>query len=200
LQVVRLPGVDVGEVVLEVRDLVVMRGKRVVVDGLSFEVRRGELAVLQAPNGWGKTSLMEALMGLGSVSGGDVRLGGVSVVGWSVWRRVRAGMSLLQSRDNVFPSLKVRAMLRIAKIRGIPEVLRDLLDKRISDLSGGERQRVVLTCFQHQVGKLQMLDEPFLALDKAGMNFFIEITYPNSNLTRLIVTPLSHAVEQKIIS
>jgi ABC-type branched-subunit amino acid transport system ATPase component len=199
LQVVRVPGVDVGEVVLAVRDLVVYRGKRLVVGamgedgivrGLSFELRRGELGVLQAPNGWGKTTLLEALMGLGTITQGEVRLKGVSIQKWSTWRRVRAGMSLLQSRDNVFRSLTVRETLRIAKVRGIPEELRHLENKRMSDLSGGERQRVILTCFQYEAGELQMLDEPFLALDKTGMNSFMEMLEPQINRASLVVMPI----------
>jgi ABC-type multidrug transport system ATPase subunit len=117
-------------------------------------------------------------------------LKGVSIQKWSTWRRVRAGMSLLQSRDNVFRSLTVRETLRIAKVRGIPEELRHLENKRMSDLSGGERQRVILTCFQYEAGELQMLDEPFLALDKTGMNSFMEMLEPQINRASLVVMPI----------
>jgi ABC-type Mn2+/Zn2+ transport system ATPase subunit len=86
----------------------------------------------------------------------------------------------------MFRSLTVRETLRIAKVRGIPEGLRHLENKRMSDLSGGERQRVILTCFQCEAGELQMLDEPFLALDKTGMNYFMELI----NRASLVVVPI----------
>lgn len=132
-------------------------------------------------------------MGLGTITQGEVRLKGASIQKWSTWRRVQAGMSLLQSRDNVFRSLTVRETLRIAKVQWIPERLRHLENKRMSDLSGGERQRVILTCFQYEAGELQMLDEPFLALDKTGMNSFRGMLHPNINLTRLMVVPIDHS-------
>jgi ABC-type multidrug transport system ATPase subunit len=127
---------------------------------------------------------------LGTITRGEVRLNGVSIEKWSTWQRVRAGMSLLQSRDNMFRSLNVRETLRIAKVREIPEGLRHLENKRMSDLSGGERQRVILTCFQYEAGELQMLDEPFLALDKFGMESFLGMLEPQTNRASLVVMPL----------
>jgi ABC-type multidrug transport system ATPase subunit len=135
---------------------------------------------------------LEALMGLGTIVRGDVRLKGVSVQNWSTWQRVRAGMSLLQSRDNMFGSLTVRETLRIAKVRGIPEGLEHLEGKRMSDLSGGERQRVILTCFQYEAGELQMLDEPFLALDKFGTESFLQMFTSNPNRVHLVFSPMSN--------
>jgi ABC-type multidrug transport system ATPase subunit len=129
-------------------------------------------------------------MGLGTITRGEVRLNGVSIEKWSTCQRVRAGMSLLQSRDNMFRSLTVRETLRIAKVRGIPEGLRHLENKRMSDLSGGERQRVILTCFQYEAGELQMLDEPFLALDKFGMGSFLGMLEPQINRASLVVMPI----------
>jgi ABC-type multidrug transport system ATPase subunit len=85
----------------------------------------------------------------------------------------------------------VRETLRIAKMRGIPEGLEHLENKRMSDLSGGERQRVILTCFQYEDGELQMLDEPFLALDKIGINYFLGMAKPDGSRAYLALLPIS---------
>jgi ABC-type branched-subunit amino acid transport system ATPase component len=168
------PAGGVGEVVLEVEDLVVYRGRRLVVGvqgddgvkGLSFVLRRGELAVLQAPNGWGKTTLLEAIAGSLPIAAGEIKVNGRSVRKFESWQRVRSGMALLQSQNNVFAGLQVREGLRLAKVREVPAELRCFLGRRVSELSGGERQRVAISCaIRGRPFAVGLLDEPFSALD-----------------------------------
>ena len=178
LKVVRVPGVEVGEVTLAVTDLVVYRGKRLVVGdvgadgqvrGLSFELRRGELAVLLAPNGWGKTTLLEALMGLVLIDRGTIKLGGDDIQNMMIWERVGLGLTFLQSRDNLFPTFTVRETLKLNQVTNISDKIQDLVDKRMTDLSGGERQRLITSyTFDGQPFNTALLDEPFSALDSGG--------------------------------
>jgi len=172
-------GVESKQIALEVEDLVVYRGRRLVigelgdndeVKGLSFTLRRGELAVLQAPNGWGKTTLLEAIAGVLPVFRGRIRLQGRAIERLPVWERVRLGLSVLQARDNTFPTLTVREVLRLAKVDRIPDNVRGLLSKQMSDLSGGERQKVMLaSAIGDRHFQSAMLDEPFSALDPVSV-------------------------------
>ncbi|BAY35395.1 ATP-binding protein of ABC transporter (plasmid) [Nostoc carneum NIES-2107] len=186
--------------VLEVEDLVVYRGQRLVVGertadgtvkGISFSLWRGQLGVLEAPNGWGKTTLLEAIAGIIPVSSGSIWIDGRLIEGLPMWQRVKLGLALLQSRDNIFPNLLVKEMLKLARVVKIPPGLQKLLGKRMSDLSGGERQRVVLACFQRKLGIVQMLDEPFSALDIAGVRDFLNMVKPDEGRACLIALPLS---------
>ena len=180
LSVVRPQGVVLGEVVLEVEDLVIYRGKRLVIGelgednqvrGLSFCLRRGELAVLQAPNGWGKTTLLEGLAGLLPIDRGKIRLLGKPIEGLAVWERVRLGLSFLQARDNVFPSLTVREVLKLANVNSVPKHLQSFANKKMSDLSGGEKQKVTIASSQSSSVIVRILDEPFSALDSYSINY-----------------------------
>jgi len=186
LSLVRGSGLTPGAVMLEVEDLVVYRGKRLVigavtedgqVQGLSFALRQGELAVLQAPNGWGKTTLLEAIAGLIPLTRGIIRLMGRPIQNLPTWERVNLGLSLLQARDNTFPSLTVREVLRLARIQEIPANIHSLLHKQMSDLSGGEKQKVVISCtLKRNSFKIGILDEPLAALDPnavENVNFLI---------------------------
>jgi branched-chain amino acid transport system ATP-binding protein len=170
-----VPGETDGEPLLEVDDLVVYRGKRLVigeseangkVKGLSLRLRRGELGVLYAPNGWGKTTLLEAVMGILPISSGTIRVRGRPVMALSSWQRVKLGLAFLQARENVFVKLLVREVLRLSRVREVPTVLQSFLPRQVSELSGGQRQRVATTCVlagrSFEVG---LLDEPFSALD-----------------------------------
>jgi branched-chain amino acid transport system ATP-binding protein len=165
-----------GEVVLAVRDLVVYRARRLVIGertadgsvrGLSLELRRGQVALLEAPNGWGKTTLLETLAGLLPAARGSIQICGIDAHRLTAWERAGLGMSFLQSRNNVFPSLTVRESLRLAGRSKVPPGLERFAARRVGNLSGGEKQKVALACAMGGRGfQIALLDEPFSALDK----------------------------------
>ena len=165
--------------VLEMDDLVVRRGYRPVIgraraqggyDGLSLSINNGDVAVLQAPNGWGKTTLLDAIAGLIPVQQGTIRLCGEPVDGYPAWQRAQRGLAVLQSRENFFPNLTTREALRLSSVDDHPENLQPFLKRRIADLSGGERQMVAITCsFPRGYARLWLLDEPFGMLDRSGI-------------------------------
>jgi ABC-type branched-subunit amino acid transport system ATPase component len=163
---------------LEVRDLVVRRGNRLVigqedpagtVQGLSFSIGHGEVAILQAPNGWGKTTLFDALAGNTSIGSGVVRLDGTSITRMPPWQRVQQGLGYLRATYNTFFQLHVRESLRLTGSPNhsdlIPKVL---LPRLVSSLSGGEKQKLAISCHP-RFAKCHLLDEPFSALDAASL-------------------------------
>ncbi len=163
--------------VLEVKDLVVHRGTRLIIGettedgtirGVSFKLCKGQVAVLHAPNGWGKTTLLEAIAGLLPISGGQILLNGKSVASAPAWQRAKLGLSLLRSRDNCFPTLTVGETLALSGISKVPDSLKIFAKRRIGALSGGERQRVLAaSTLSKDNFTLALLDEPFSALDPA---------------------------------
>jgi ABC-type multidrug transport system ATPase subunit len=169
-------GVQVGEPVLEVRDLVVRRGGRLVIGerqpggdvrGLSFTLRRGEIGLLEAPNGWGKTTLLEAIAGLLPVTCGTITICGRDVTALPAWERVKAGATFLQSRNNTFPALSVEESLRLSGSVRVPDELARFKHRLLGDLSGGEKQKVAAACaLEGRPFTLALLDEPFSALDR----------------------------------
>lgn len=172
-------GLEPREVVLEVDGLLVSRGGRAIMgdqgpDGqprsLSFKLRRGEIAVLEAQNAWGKTTLLESLVGVLPVTRGRIVLDGIDVTRLEPWARASLGLSMLQSRRNVFDNLTVRESFRVARVERIPDSLVAFSSRRVSNLSGGEKQRVALACALGMTRlRVALLDEPFSAFDRASM-------------------------------
>lgn len=169
----------IGEVCLEVNDLTVTRSRRVVVGeprdgddgGLSLTLRRGELAVLEAPNGWGKTTLLDALGGSIPSARGTIALLGRDITRCTAWERRKQGLSLLQAREHIFPALTVREMLSLSGVRDIPDELAELATQAASSLSGGEKQRTAFACFMGGPRiQVALLDEPFSALDADALS------------------------------
>lgn len=198
-----------GESVLEVENMVVRRGRRLVVGqaggegviaGLSFRVARGEICVLQAPNGWGKTTLMEAISGLLPIAAGKVRLLGQDITRQPAWARHRVGLSFLQARDQMFPDLRVREMLGLASVPKPPVELDGLVDRRSSDLSGGERQKVAIACALGSARtQMAVIDEPFSALDVPALRAVWSLLEEQSrNCAMLIAVPGTCASDSAI--
>src|SRR5437868_789897 len=80
---------------------------RNVVDGISVEVRRGEVVGLLGPNGAGKTTTFYMIMGLIRPDDGRVQLGSFNVTQWPMHRRSRAGIGYLAQDPSVFRGLTV---------------------------------------------------------------------------------------------
>lgn len=172
---------DPARPILEVQDLVVFRGQRLVlgersaegsIRGLSFSLYHGEIACLKAPNGWGKTTLLETIAGLQRAERGSIKINGRRVEALEPWTRAQLGIFLLQARNHSFASLTVRESLQLATVATVPESLHPLLNRHVSDLSGGERQRLALTSVLEGADRtesLGLLDEPFGFLDHAAL-------------------------------
>lgn len=165
-----------AEVLLDVRDLMASWGTRRLFDGqegasVSISLQRGDLAVLCAPNGWGKSTLLKALAGLHPIDNGVVRLGGRLVrPGAPPWERRRLGLGLLRpDSDSLFETLTVRENLRLSGQTPDAE-LSSLADRRVRTLSGGERQALALRLVSAATDvAVWLLDEPFTGLDPAAV-------------------------------
>ncbi|MFI6601331.1 ABC transporter ATP-binding protein [Nonomuraea sp. NPDC050536] len=76
-------------------------------EGVSFEVPRGQVCGVIGPNGAGKTTLFDVVSGLRRPGSGRVRVAGVDVTGWSALRRARGGVRRTFQRTQVFGRLSV---------------------------------------------------------------------------------------------
>jgi len=176
---IRRPGIfkNSSSPVLELRNLVVRRGARTVfgldIDGnqagFSLTLYEGEITILQAPNGWGKSTLLAAICGLIKIDEGEIILDGQLLNGLSVWDRVRKGLSALPSNQHTFPSLCASEVFKLVGNNSATIDLGPLAGRVCSSLSGGEKQLVGL---QAQIENrlcptVRILDEPFAALDLA---------------------------------
>jgi ABC-2 type transport system ATP-binding protein len=148
-------------------------GDVVAVDGLSFEVRRGECYGLLGPNGAGKTTTIEILEGLLSPDGGEVEVLGCQ---WKTdGRELRQRLGVQLQETQFTDKLTVEETLRLFRSfykrgRSIDELigLVELETKRRSwvvKLSGGQKQRLSIACALAGDPDLLFLDEPTTGLD-----------------------------------
>ena len=97
---------------LEAKGLVKIYGSRRVVDKVDFCVHRGEIVGLLGPNGAGKTTSFRMVCGMIDANAGRVRLGGIDITNWPMYRRARdGGMGYLAQESSVFRKLTVEQNL-----------------------------------------------------------------------------------------
>jgi ABC-2 type transport system ATP-binding protein len=146
-------------------------GSLKVLDGVSLEVREGEVYGLLGPNGSGKTTLIRMLVGLVLPDAGTVTVLGTRMPDVALLSRV----GYMTQQAALYPDLSVLENVRFfAAVNdaedGVEEALRfvELWDRRESivlELSGGMRQRASLACaIAHKPGLL-LLDEPTVGID-----------------------------------
>ena len=160
------------------------RGRRVV-DGVSFEVRPGEVVGLLGPNGAGKTTSFHCVVGLLKPDEGEVLLGGKDLAGLPLHRRARMGLGYLPQEASVFRKLSVRDnLLLVLEGRGVngqkardkaDEVLTEFELLRVADslgetLSGGERRRAEIARSLVSEPSFLLFDEPFAGIDPIAVH------------------------------
>ncbi len=203
--------------VLAVRDLSIERGGVLILDGISWCVRRGEHWAILGANGSGKTSLLSALAAYMAPTGGSIEVLGKRY-GESDWRELRKNIGIVSSSVRQMmaddePALKTIISGKYAMIdfwgrvekkdreRAV-KILRQiecthLIERPWRVLSQGERQRILIGRALMARPRVLILDEPCAGLDPvARENFlrFVEKLGRETNAPALIL--VTHHVEE----
>jgi ATPase subunit of ABC transporter with duplicated ATPase domains len=149
-------------------------GARVVHDGLSMTIRRGERWCVMGKNGAGKTTLLRMVAGVLPPDAGEVKLGASLKVGYfaqqaldlldpslTVWEQIQAD----------FPHESVGAL---RSLLGAFQFSGDETDKKVRALSGGEKSRLVMARMLYDPPNFLVLDEPTNHLDLATKEMLVD--------------------------
>ena len=164
---------------LEVRDLHVSYGAINAVQGVSFELDKGEIVALIGSNGAGKSTILRTISGLEHAKSGSIVFQGTELTKMKAHKIVEQGIAHVPEGRRVFPKLTVTENLRMgANLRkdkdGIKDSLEQVFDifprlkerakQEAGTLSGGEQQMLALGRALMTQGSLLMLDEPSMGL------------------------------------
>jgi zinc transport system ATP-binding protein len=179
---------------VEVRDLSVDLGGRLVLRGVDLSVRPGEVIAVLGTNGSGKSTLIRTIVGLLPVARGEVRLFGTQIQRFRQWRRIgyvpqritAAGgvpatvhevvTSGRLARRKLFRPLTAAdrtAITTSLDVVGLADRRRDA----VSELSGGQQQRVLIARALAGEPDLLILDEPTAGVDLASQGVFSEAVH-----------------------
>jgi len=169
--------------VLAVQNLTAGYGAAPVLEGVTLDVREGELVALLGANGAGKSTLMRAIVGLHRPLEGSVFFAGREIGHSDAHAIARSGLTLVPEGRQVFPELSVEDNLRLGAygkpaldqarveelFRLFPKIAA-LRARRAGLLSGGEQQMLALARGLAASPKVLLLDEPSLGLAPAIVN------------------------------
>ncbi|UCG02840.1 MAG: ABC transporter ATP-binding protein [Candidatus Heimdallarchaeota archaeon] len=166
------------KVVLVVNNLKKYFGSVKAVDGLSFNVKPGEIYGLLGPNGAGKSTTIKSILGLLEINSGSISVFGDDPIRTPT--KVKKNIGYVPEELSLYESMTVAELLNfVASLRGLnpqitsldaEELLKSLnakkyYDSLIASLSQGNKQKIQIICALLHKPKLLILDEPLSGLD-----------------------------------
>lgn len=196
-----------GDVLIQVKDLKKYFGKNKVLDGITTDIRRGEVVAIIGPSGSGKSTFLRSLNLLEVPTGGQIFFEDVDITSRSVdidKHRQKIGMVFQQF--NLFPHKTVKENIMLAPVTlklmsreeaekkamellnrvGLPEKAEAYPDQ----LSGGQKQRIAIARALAMNPDVMLFDEPTSALDPEMVGEVLEIMreLAKSGMTMVVVT------------
>ncbi|WCF11091.1 ABC transporter ATP-binding protein [Paenibacillus thiaminolyticus] len=158
---------------LQVQGIETHIGQFHILQGVTFEVKAGEITVLLGRNGAGKTTALRSIMGLNPVFRGEIRFQGERIEALPTHRIARQGIGYVPEDQGIFPELTVGETMRIAMRRNDAETkarlewalelfpdLRAFWGRKSGLLSGGQKQMLAISRAYVNDNRLLLIDEP----------------------------------------
>lgn len=203
-----------AEPIISVRDLVVAFGERVILNGLSLDVMRGEILGFVGASGGGKSVLTRTILGLVPKRAGKVEVFGedLDTLSYEQRRQLEQRWGVLFQQGALFSSLSVRQNIQfpmreyldmsqrlmdeitVAKIEMVG-LNPDVTEKMPSELSGGMIKRVALARALALDPEILFLDEPTSGLDPIGAGEFDELIATLQQTLGLTVFMVTHDLD-----
>ncbi|WP_305884458.1 glutamine ABC transporter ATP-binding protein GlnQ [Bradyrhizobium sp. CCGUVB4N] len=192
---------------IEFRQATKRFGAHTVLHPLNLDIESGEVAVIIGPSGSGKSTMLRCINVLETISGGDLRVDDISVLGASRdIRRIRLEAGMVFQQFNLFPNLTAiqNVMFGPIRARGRTKVeareiaaallqkvgLAERMNHYPSQLSGGQQQRVAIARALAVGPKVMLFDEPTSALDPELRQEVLKVmqTLATEGMTMVVVT------------
>lgn len=173
--------------IIEVKNLQKSYKNKKALDGISFDVREGEILCFLGPNGAGKSTVINILSTVLDYNGGEILFGGRSLSGNK--RRVKESLGIVPQDLALYEELSAESNVRFfASLYGLKgaelrsqteEALRfaGLLDRRgdkVKTFSGGMKRRLNIACAIAHNPKIIIMDEPTVGIDPQSRNHILD--------------------------
>ena len=197
-----------AEALLKIANLKKSFGKLNVLNGLTTDIRQGEVVVMIGPSGGGKSTFLRCMNLLEQPTEGTIVFDGIDIVSASEAEknRVRSEMGMVFQHFNLFPHLTILDNITLAPrlVRKVPKAEAEAkameLLKRVGleskakaypqQLSGGQKQRVAIVRSLAMEPKVMLFDEPTSALDPEMVGEVLDVMkdLAKNGMTMVVVT------------
>lgn len=199
---------EISESIIQVKELQKRYDDFVAVDGISFEVQRGEIFGLLGPNGAGKTTTIEMLVGLRKPDAGTAIIAGYDVQKEKEQIKKEIGIQLQST--SLFELLKVKETVEMyASFYPTHLPIQPLLDEMlltekqnrlVKELSGGQKQRLAIALAMIHDPKVIFLDEPTTGLDPQARRTLWEIVLNLKNKGKTVLLSTHYMDEAYVLA
>lgn len=169
-------------------------GKLQVLNGVTFNIQKGECCAILGPNGSGKSTIIKALLGLVIPDKGDIKLNGQSTISQSNYRNQIGYLpQIAKLPENLSVQELFKMITDIRKSSGNSDELSKFfkienhLNKKLKTLSGGTRQKVNVILAMMFNPELYIFDEPTVGLDPVSCVRFKQIVLEEKKKDKTII-------------
>ncbi len=194
--------------IIEVRDLVVKFSDFTAVDGISFDVKEGEIFGFLGPNGAGKTTSIRTITTIQKYVSGSVVIDGHDIRTDYLEARKLIGIAQqhisLDTELTVRQNLKHHAIMHKIPSKDIDRIitekasilgLEEYMDRKVMNLSGGWKRKTAIVCAIIHQPKILLLDEPTAGLDTRSRHMLWELVR-KLNLGGTTIFLTTHYIEE----
>ncbi|MDQ0199200.1 ABC transporter ATP-binding protein [Neobacillus ginsengisoli] len=195
------------ETIIDVKGLVKSYGSFKAVNGVDFQVRKGEIFGLLGPNGAGKTTTLEMLVGLRKPDKGTAVIGSCDIL--RDLKKVKEIIGVQLQSTSLFELLTVEEIMKMyasfyPSHLSISQLIDDVLlsekmKSRIKGLSGGQKQRLAIALALVHDPQVVFLDEPTTGLDPQARRTLWDIVLQLKNKGKTIVLTTHYMDEAHIL-
>ena len=196
-----------NEVLLEVKEIVKKFGNTLVLDGVSLEIKKGEVCAILGPSGCGKSTFLRCINGLENINEGKIIFKQKDIhQNKTDWRNIRQKIGMVFQNYELFPHLSVLETIILAptkvqkrsKDEAISQAIKLLnrvglehkKDAYPKELSGGQKQRVAIVRALCMKPEIMLFDEVTASLDPEMVKEVLEVIkeLAMQGMTMILVT------------
>jgi len=200
-------GEEDEEEIVSINNLNLKNGSDIILDNVSFKIKKGDFLGIIGPNGAGKTTLFKCMLGLNKNFSGTIRIFNKDVK--KEYKKIYKKIGYIPQSNNFDPQFPatVKEIIELGKIEKkklnkdtLKEIVEftgiaEYLDKRIGDLSGGQQQRVMITKALINEPELLILDEPGTAIDINILKLFYKLLIKLNQEKKITIIWSSHDLD-----
>jgi zinc transport system ATP-binding protein len=196
-----------GEEIVSINNLNLKKDSDIILDNVSFKIKKGDFLGIIGPNGAGKTTLFKCMLGLNKNFSGTIRIFNKDIK--KEYKKIYKKIGYIPQSNNFDPQfpatvkeiielgmieknkLSKDTLKEIVEFTGIAEYL----DKRIGNLSGGQQQRVMITKALINEPELLILDEPGTTIDINILKLFYKLLIKLNQEKKITIIWSSHDLD-----
>src|ERR687889_2888192 len=192
--------------IVTINNLNLRSNSDIILDDVSFEIKKGDFLGIIGPNGAGKTTLFKCMLGLNKDYSGTIKIFNKEIK--KDYKKIYKKIGYIPQTNNFdqrFPAT-VKEIIQLGtigkkvdgkKIDNLLEMtgISEYLNRRIGDLSGGQQQRVMITKALIHEPELLILDEPATAIDANILKLFYKLLTKLNKEKKITIIWSSHDLD-----